>query len=262
MAPPGETMPKALTAARRAVRLDATLAEGQSALAIALLLWERDYAAADAAFRRCLELTPGYTQGRCWYALFYLQWLCGRHDEGVAEARKALAADPLSAYATAILAFALGTAGHGAEALETARLAVERDPDSLLTHWIHALTAHWHGAFEESIAAFATAGAVSGRHIYTQAYAAPAYADWGKAADARAVHDQAVATAAREYVPRAALATSAGAIGDMDLAIELAHQACDEREPLLMIMARAWPDWDRLRQDSRFADIRRRLALP
>ena len=262
MAPPGETMPKALTAARHAVQLDPHLAEGQNALALALLLWERDYAGADAAFRRCLELNPSYTQGRCWYALFDLQWVYGRLEEGVAEARRALAADPLSAYATAILAFALGTAGQSAEALDMARLSAERDPDSFLTHWIHALAAHWHGAFEESIAAFATAGAVSKGHIYTLVYAATTYADWGRPADARAVHDQALAASARAYVPRAALACSASAIGDMDLALQLAHQACDEREPLVVFMSRAFPDWECLRQDPRFAEVRRRLALP
>jgi serine/threonine-protein kinase len=260
--PPGETMPKALTAARRAVLLDHDLAEAQNALAIALLLWERDYAAAGAAFRRCLDLNPGYTQGRCWHALFYLQWVCGRLEEGVSEARKALAADPLSAYATSILAFALGTAGHAADAVEMARQGVKRDPESLFTHWVLALAAQWQGLFEESIAAFTAAAAVSERHAYTLVYAAPAYANWGKTAEARAIHDQALALSARGYVPRAALASSAAAVGDMDLALDFAQQACDEREPLLVILARTFPDWHRLRQDPRFADIRRRLALP
>jgi TolB-like protein/Flp pilus assembly protein TadD len=262
MAPPGETMPKALTAARRAVQLDPNLAEGHNALALALLLWERDYAAADAAFRRCLELNPGYTQGRCWYALFDLQWVHGRLEEGVTEARRALAADPLSAYATAVLALALGAAGQTAEALDVARLGVQRDPDSLLTHWTHALTAHWHGAYEESIAAFTSAGSVSAGHAYTLTYAATAYADWGKPAEARAVHDETLALSKRSYVPRAALAVSAAAIGNLDLAFDLAHEACDEREPVLIILARTFPDWNHMRQDPRYAEIRRRLALP
>jgi tetratricopeptide (TPR) repeat protein len=262
MAPPDETMPKALTAARRAVKLDPNLAEGHCALAMALLLWERDYAAADAAFKRCLEINPEYTQGRAWYALFDLQMVHGRLEEGVAEARKTLAADPLSAYATAILAFALGLAGYTAEALETARLSAQRDPDSLLTHWVHALAAHWHGGFEESIAAYTTAAAVSGRHPFTLVYAAAAYADWGRPADARLLHNEMLALGKQAYVPRSTLAVSAAAVGDMELALDLAEEACDEREPALIILSRIFRGWNLLRQHPRFAEVRLRLALP
>jgi tetratricopeptide (TPR) repeat protein len=182
--------------------------------------------------------------------------------EGVAEARRAFESDPLSAYTTSMIGFALGCDGQTAEALEKARLGVERDPDSLLTRWVHGLVAHWHGGFEESIRAFKAAEAVSGRHAYTIAHAALVYADWGKPADARALHDEMLALSARSYVPKAILATSAIAIGDMDLAIDLAHQACDEREPYMCIVARVVPDWRRLREDPRFADVLRRLAFP
>lgn len=262
MAPPGETMPKALAAARRAVRLDPTLAEAHGAHALALMLWERDYPGADAAFRRCLELNPRCHQGRCWHALFNLQMLHGRLEEGVAEARAALAADPLSAYATAILAFTLGLAGRTAEAVETARLAVQRDPDSLFTQWTHALAAYWHGAYDESIAAFTAAGAVSARHIYTVSYAAAACAKCGRLAEAHGLHQEGLALSATSYVPRAALAVSAIAIGEMDAAMEFAEEACDAREPVLIVVARAFPDWNRLRRSPRLAEVQRRLALP
>ena len=75
-------------------------------------------------FERALELNPHYGQGRCWYALFYLQWSRGEFERGIAEARQALESDPLSAYATMILAICLVTAGRrNEETLATARLA-------------------------------------------------------------------------------------------------------------------------------------------
>jgi serine/threonine protein kinase/tetratricopeptide (TPR) repeat protein len=261
MAPPGETMPRSLTAARRAIQLDPHLAEAHGALAVALLLWERDYVTADAAFRRCLELTPEYTQGRCWYALFNLQCVQRRFEQGVAEARKALAADPLSAYATSILALTLALAGQTAEALEDGRLAAQRDPDSFVTHWSHGVVAHLHGAYAESIAAFATAAAISERHPFALAYAAAAYADWGRKSDAEAMHEEALERGESSYVPCALLAVSASAIGDIELAIELAQEACDQREPGLVLLARI-PYGRRLRQHPGFAEIRRQLALP
>ena len=106
---------------RRAVALDPQSGEAHCALAMALLLWERDYAGAEAAFLRCLELNPDYTQGRCWYAAFDLVWLRGQTAKGIGEARRALEGDPLSAYLTALFAFILGVAGENAEALALGR---------------------------------------------------------------------------------------------------------------------------------------------
>ena len=49
------------------------------------------------------------------------------------------------------------------------------------------------------------------------------------------------------------LMVSAIAVGDLDAAIDFAIQACDEREPLLVLLARNFPDLQRLREDLRFA---------
>jgi len=40
------------------------------------------------------------------------------------------------------------------------------------------------------------------------------------------------------------------------------EQSCDEREPVLMVYFREYPDWQPLRNHPRSADVRRRLALP
>jgi serine/threonine-protein kinase len=259
---PAETMPKALTAARRAVELDPSSAEAHCALAMPLLLWERDYDASEAAFRRSIELNPNYTQGRGWHGLFSLQWVRGRSQEGVAEVRRAYENDPLSAYATSILGQALAGAGGGTEAIAMARLGAERDPDALLGHWCHGLAAHWAGYFEESVGAFTKAAAVSGRAPFALAHMASTYADWGKPDQARALYDELRSMQAQTYVPCTSVAVAASASGDMDAAMNLARQACDEREPILLLMARLFPDLQRLREDPRFQDVLRRLALP
>jgi serine/threonine-protein kinase len=262
MAPPGEVMPRALTAARRAVALDPKSGEAHCALAAALMFWERDYEGARQAFVRGLELNPSYTQGRDWYGLFLLQWLYGSVPEGLAEVRLAHERDPLSAYAASILALGLSMAGEAAEALRFARLAVERDSDAFLYHWIHGLVAHWGGLFDEYFPASDRSAEVSNRHHFVMAHRAIACADCGRHAEARALHEELRTKRAQGYVPYFSLAVSASAIGDMDGAIEYAEQACDEREPGLVIMARVFPNMRRLRADARFADVLRRLAFP
>jgi len=260
MSPPAQTMPKTLTAARRSIRLDPNLAEGYCALAMGLLLWERDYAAADRAFRHCIELNPQYTQGRCWHALFNLQWVQGRFDDGLAEARLAVEADPLSAYAIAVFGLALAGSGRTAEGLEQARLATRREPDAFVTHWIHSLVAYWSGALEESLTTFQKAAAMSGRHHYALTHGALAYRRAGDLATARALHEE--LKAAKTYVTSGMLMVSSIAVGDIDAAIDLAMQACDEREPILVLYSRTFPDLQCLRDDPRFAEVLRRLAYP
>jgi eukaryotic-like serine/threonine-protein kinase len=262
MAPPGDCMPRALTAARRAVSLDPTSGEAHCALAAALMLWEHDYETARRTFVKGLELNPNYTQGRAWYGLFLLQWVYGETAAGLSEVRLAYERDPLSAYSPAILAFALSQAGDTAEGLAFARLAVERDPDAFVYHWIHTLIAHVHGAFEECFAAADRAAAVSNRHHFVLAYRTMACADSGRLAEARALHEELRTKRSQVYVPYFSIAVSASAIGDMDGAIEYAHQACDEREPALVIMPRMFPNLARLRAEPRFGDVLRRVGFP
>ena len=262
VAPPGETMPKALTAARRAVALDPQLGEAHCALAAALLLWERDYEGARQAFGRGLELNPGFTQGRCWYGLFCLQWVYGDVAGGLAEVRRASEIDPLSAYVTTILAFALSLAGDDRAALEHARLATSRDPDALVGHWVHGLVAHWNGAFDEAEAAFTKGAEVSDRAEYPLVHLAVAYAECGKFAEARGIAEELMARRSRGYVAYLTQALLAAVLGDMDTAMERAQQSCDEREPVMVLFARNFRNLRRLRDDPRFADVLRRLALP
>ena len=58
------------------------------------------------------------------------------------------------------------------------------------------------------------------------------------------------------------LTSAAAAVGEMDRAIALAQQALDDKDPLFVMLARTWPDYERLRADPRFLKIVSRLGLP
>ena len=259
--PPGGTMPDAKEAARRATELDPSLAEAHNALAIATLMHDRNWAEAEREFRRSLQLNPGYVQARCWYAVFYLQLVAGRLEEGVAQAQQAVEIDPLSGYTTALHAFTLSIAGRHSDAIKQALAAVERDPESYYARWVLQNTYHWDCRFAESVAAGDAALAISGRHSWALASLATTYADWGKSSQVRAVHDELMARTAREYVAPAVLAWSASAAGELDEALVLAGRAYQERDPFL-VFAKHWPDFARLRSDPRFQDLLRRMNLP
>ena len=161
---PDETMPAAVEAATRATATDPESAEAHNALAVAALLWERDFEKAEREFREALALNPGYMQARCWYGLFFLQWGVGRYQDGLAEAWLAFEADPLSAYATTVLSLALATVQRFDEAVLQARNAVQHDPESFLAQWELGLAYHWNAQHEEAIAVLEPLWANSGHN--------------------------------------------------------------------------------------------------
>lgn len=91
---PNEFMPKARTAALRALALDDSLAEAHASLALIAENYDYDWQTAEKEYRRAIQLDPGYATAHQWYAE-YLSWQ-GRSDEALVESEHARQLDPLS----------------------------------------------------------------------------------------------------------------------------------------------------------------------
>jgi TolB-like protein/Tfp pilus assembly protein PilF len=259
---PREVMPRALEAARRALQLDPDLAEAHSAFACATLLYDLDFDTAEQEFRRSLELNSNYAQAVAWYGLFLLQWIAGREREGRDELLRLLQVDPLSSYANVILCFSGVSSGRLSDAVEHGRKGVELDPKSYLAHWSLAAALACGAQYEEAAAMAERALAISGRHSWALMSLVSIYAAWDKPDSARAVYRELEARSGREYIQPSMLAPAAAAVGEMDRAIAFAQQALDDKDPLFVMLARTWPDYDRLRAERRFREIVSRLKLP
>jgi Flp pilus assembly protein TadD len=209
-----------------------------------------------------LELSPSYGLCRCWYGLFYLQWACGEFEQGIAEARRALDIDPLSSYLSMILACSLCTAGRLDEAIATAHRAVQQDPESFVVRWILGVSLGTAGRFEEAVFTLECAAGMSGRHPRALTSLAGVFGQWGKQAEASALHRELMDRASRGYVPASYLALAAEAGGQHEEAMAFASRAWDEREPTLILHARHFPEFRTLRSDPRFAAILREMDSP
>ena len=259
---PLDVMPRALEAARRALGLDPNLAEAHNALACATLLYERDYALAERAFTRAIELNPSYPQARAWYGLFCLQWIGGREEEGHEQMVRLLQIDPHSGYANVIRSFSAYFAGRFSEGVSFGRIGIEIDPHSYLGHWTLMEALLWAGQHEEAATVAERALAMSGRHAWALASLTLIYADWGRTHDARAVFHELEARAVREYVQPSMLAAAAAAAVSLDAGVAFAREALEIRDPLFTLLARQWPGYARLRTDARFLEIVGQLGLP
>jgi TolB-like protein/DNA-binding winged helix-turn-helix (wHTH) protein len=90
---PSEAFPLAKEAVLKALALDDTLVDAQSTLA-QVYQSERDWERTEQQCKRSLALNPSYALGHYRYGLFLSR--AGRHEEAVAEIRRASELDPLS----------------------------------------------------------------------------------------------------------------------------------------------------------------------
>ena len=113
-------------AARTALTLDSNLAEAHEALGRALMEYDWDYSGAESAYRRAIELSPqpGHRARR----LFVPSDRARKPDEAVAEAGRAVALNPQSAYMLDAEGRALYRARRYREAEERYRHALSLDP--------------------------------------------------------------------------------------------------------------------------------------
>lgn len=122
-----EVRPKIKKAVNRALKLNSQLGEAYVSLA-AIYEMEHDYEAADGAYRRAIELNPGYATAHSWYGLF-LRWRMGKIDQAVKQAELALNVDPLSAILRMAYGDVLSAAGQFDSALSQYQRSIELDPN-------------------------------------------------------------------------------------------------------------------------------------
>jgi pentatricopeptide repeat protein len=131
-----------------------------------------------------------------------------------------------------------------------------------LAHWSYMQALLQSRRYEEAAAMGERALAISGRHHWALSTMVSIYAAWGKPDAALALWRELEARGAREYVQPSILAEAAAGVGEIDQAIALATRALEERDPLLVMIARSWHGYDRLRTDARFLEVVRRIGFP
>ena len=127
--PPVEWLAKAKTAALKALEMDDSLAEAHTSLAYARWLGDLDWPGAEKEFKRALELKGSYVMAHEWYAE-YLAAL-GRHEEAVAEIKRAQQLDPLAVPVNRAVGWVLYFARRYDEAIDELQKTLNMNPDFL-----------------------------------------------------------------------------------------------------------------------------------
>lgn len=160
----------------------------------------------------------------------------------------------------------MGFCGRYEEGIAEALTVIELDPESFMTHWALQTIYTLAGRYPEAIGAGHAALAISGRHPFPMLTMGATYADWGKPTEARALHEQLMTRADRQWVSPATRASTAATAGLTDQVLPLIRRALDQRDPFLMMSMGSFPVTRCLRRVLRevgkLDEVRRQMGLP
>jgi tetratricopeptide (TPR) repeat protein len=250
-------MPKARTAALKAIELDPNLAEAHVSLGSIELFYEYDWQGAEREMKRAIELKPGLAEAYDGYAAVLAG--VGRADEAVAMEQRARDLDPLSALYAANAAWNCYLARRFDEAVRQGQQAVALNPELWFAHTMLGLAYEKAGRYQDAIDALNRARALD-RSVTILEFLAGTYVAAGRKAEARKVLDELTTRASQEYVCPFEIATVHAALGDTRAALEQLEKGYEHRADC-MPWLEADPKLDSLRQLPQFQDLRRRMGL-
>jgi serine/threonine-protein kinase len=249
-------------AAANAMRFAPDLAESHCARAMQLLMFEWEWAEAERAFKRSMELNPGYIQAGAWYHLFYQGFVCGAWDDALAGVKAYQLRDRRSAYLASIVSQVYGFGFSEPSAEVWVNRAVTLDPDAFYTLWARQLYLASIRDWPRAIEAAHTALAASGRQMVPLHCLALTLVESGDTAGARAVYDEMRSRAVREYVSPAMLALLEAARGDTAAAIAHCHEAFRLHDPHIIGFSHGWPGAQYLRVLPEYHRLAASIGLP
>jgi TolB-like protein/DNA-binding winged helix-turn-helix (wHTH) protein/Tfp pilus assembly protein PilF len=260
-----DSMPKAREAALKAISLDDSLGEGHTMLGFIQQHYEFDWPTAEREYRRGLELSPNDPYAHLFYSNSYLSPL-GRHDEAIAEMKKAIAIDPFSGPVQSFLGRTYLWARRYDEALSQFNKCSQMFPGLAINHERLSHLYTYIGRFEEAIGEETKARLLNGEEprgaLKKDEELRKALREGGPQGYWKKVFEF---SATEENPPEAyqgpyGMAILYARMGEKEKALDALEKATDEHI-LAMTEIGVEPALDPLRDDARFQRLLQRVGL-
>ena len=261
-----EVLPKARAAAEKALSIDSSLAEAHAALG-AVLNDELKLKEAKPEYERAIELNPNYATAH--YLLgFGILVPFGHFDQGIAEVKRAIQLDPVSAITNTNLALCYWLARRYPEAIDQSRKTLELDPNFLPARGLLGTSllasGDSEGAIREYEKLYEDGKAYDDIHaqyaaLMSLAHAYALHGEREKAmqflGQARELERQAGGVYAYDY------AVLYLALGDKNAAMDWLERGYQAKKPPLAAI-KVDPNLDALRRDPRFEKLANQIIPP
>ena len=223
---PAEIMPRAVSSATTAMRLDDTLAESHASMGLAAHIYSWEWAKAEYHYKRAIKLNTNFATAHHWYAIFLAE--LGRGQEALAEIKQAQSLDPVSLIIGADAGMILYLGRDYDHALEQCRATLDMDPNYFRARMWLGCAYEQKAMYQEAIAEYETARSLDDSP-YVVEWLARAYALAGNDNEANLLSDELIALSSGVYVDSYYLASVFAALGKKQEAIALLERACSER---------------------------------
>ena len=257
--PPHTVMPEAKGSALKALALDETVVDAHTALAFALHYYEWDWAGAERAYRRALELDADDAFARSHYAVLLGQQ--GRADESVAHARAAVEGDPVSLLSRFILVVILVLARRFDVAVTEAQASIVLDPTYAYSYGSLAMGLAGLGRYDEAVDAERRATILAPGEPTPQGALGLWLGLAGHRQESLAILDDFERRQSQERIGGWWLGVVSLGVGDHDQAISWLRQAAEEREGIMTYL-NTFFYFDPLRADPRFQALLKKMNFP
>jgi TolB-like protein/Tfp pilus assembly protein PilF len=255
-APPAEMMPKAKDAVLKALALDDSLADAHTVLGEITEVSEWDWAGAERAFRRGVDLDPNNSNAHHQYAI-YLATM-GRFPEALSEIQRTQQVDPISPVSFSSMGW-IYVRGHQPDrAIAECKKSLDLDAKYVRGHLCIGEAYEEKRDFRKAAEEFLEGKVLSGLapqqlEELRQGLQQSGYVGYFRAR-LRQLQNR------KAYVSPYDLADLTLRIGDREAALKWLEAAYAEHSPYLVFL-RIEPRMDTLRPDPRFQDLIRRIGL-
>jgi TolB-like protein/Tfp pilus assembly protein PilF len=255
---PSEVIPKAKAAARKAVELDPTLADGHCYLGAAAAYADWDWTTAERELTRAIELNPSHVETRVNYAL--VLGSLRRPEDAMEQLRIAREISPLHPTPGCLVGWCSYISGQNEKGVGQLRNAVETAPGFFIARWFLWRALHRAG---EDAAALKECKRMY--ELLGDAEVVQALEQGNRRTGYRGAMREAAQTLVRRsrtaYVPGSQVALLYAHADENDRALEWLEKAYQDGDGRLHFLW-ADPDWEALYSKPRFQDLLRKMRFP
>jgi TolB-like protein/Tfp pilus assembly protein PilF/tRNA A-37 threonylcarbamoyl transferase component Bud32 len=256
---PKEAFPKAREAVKKAMELDDSLSEGQTALGVLKMVYDRDWDGAKEAFERAIELNDGFMLAHSYYSMYLAAQ--GRRDESIAEGKRALGLDPLTLMMSANLGMRYYYARDFDTALEEFERMLEMDPHFWIGHFYITFAYSQKGMYEKALEKIKKALDKLGReNPLLLASLGCMYGFSNQKDEAEKILTELEALSEDKYVAPFFMALLYISLDQNDLAFEWLERSFSERDHVIAFL-KVEPLLDKIRSDPRYTALLKKMNL-
>jgi adenylate cyclase len=252
IATPEEAVPKMREAVEKALELDNSLAEVHYMLANLNVLGLWDWEAADAAYKKAIEINPNHAEAHALYAL--LLNLLGRREEAMKHAELCIQLDPGSNVIIMWYSAVLYYDGQYDNCIARSLEALKNNPTYLSYHSLLSGAFHMIGKYDEAFEA-TRLWFYNFDHVFNQ------YKKLGYAGTMNLLADTLFAQSKTKWINPAIIAWMYSYAGNKDRALDCLELAYEMRD-VQVIYSGSEPLFAILHDEPRFQEIMRKLNLP